>query len=252
MEKVNLQVGNTKEHQNQKSPGSRIKTCSIHGEYNPVVVKSFDGLRDIELSCQECVESKKVPDNKRQVLMSAGIPKRFLGSSFENFKVSTESDLNYRTTQKYKSTFAKIKKNGTSLIFCGLPGTGKTHLACALVMALIDAGYHAKYSTSYKLFAHIKSTYNKASLEHETQVIQKYIDCDLLILDEVGVQFGSEAERVLFYQVINGRYEDVLPTILISNEDKQGVQKFIGDRCFDRMCDGNGAVLSFDWKSHRK
>lgn len=241
-----------REPQKTKFTGSMIRTCSIHGEYTPVFVKSFDGLRNIELSCQECVESKKMTEDKKSVLASAGIPKRFLGSSFENFKPCKESDLNFRSIKKYNATFENIKKKGTSLILCGLPGTGKTHLACALVMALIDAGYHAKYSTSYKLFAHIKSTYNKASTEHETQVIQKYIDCDLLVLDEVGVQFGSDAERVLFYQVINGRYEDVLPTILISNENKEGVKNFIGDRCFDRMLDGNGVVLSFDWESHRK
>lgn len=242
-----------KELQNQTSTGSKMtKTCSIHGEYEPILVKSFDGQRDIELSCQKCVESKKVTDDKKEVLVAAGIPKRFLGSSFENFKPSKDSDLNYRSMIKYCKKFNEIKSNGTSLILCGLPGTGKTHLACGLVMALIDAGYHAKYTTSYKMFAHIKSTYNKASTEHETQVIQKYISCDLLVIDEVGVQFGSDAEKVLFYQVINGRYEDVLPTILISNENSQGVKKFIGDRCFDRMCDGNGTVLSFNWKSHRK
>lgn len=215
-------------------------------------VKSFDGQRDIELSCQTCVESKKVPADKKSILIASGIPKRFLGSSFENFNPSPDSDLNFRSIVKYNLKFKSIKENGTSLILCGLPGTGKTHLACALVMSLIESGYHAKYSTSYKMFSHIKSTYGKASPKHESQVIQKYISCDLLILDEVGVQFGSDVEKVLFYQIINGRYEDILPTILISNENEDGVKKFIGERCFDRMKDGNGVVLSFDWESHRK
>lgn len=252
MEKVISKPKTTQAPQKKTSISCEVRTCQVHGEYDPVFVKSFDKSREIELGCQKCVEERNKNNGMNERILVAGIPKRFLGCSFENYQPCEKSNKNLRTMKAYHEKFHSIKENGTSAILCGLPGTGKTHLSCALSLALIKSGYYVKYTTSYKMLAHIKSTYGKSSVEHEDHVIKKYASCDLLIIDEVGVQFGTDAEKTLFYQIINGRYEDVLPTILISNEDESGVKAFIGERCFDRMKDGNGFVLSFDWESYRK
>ena len=72
----------------------------------------------------------------------------------------------------------------------------------------------------------------------------------LLILDEVGVQLGTEHEMRILFEVVNERYADCLPTILISNLDEAELLKFTGARLMDRVRDG-GAVVAFDWESHR-
>ena len=74
---------------------------------------------------------------------------------------------------------------------------------------------------------------------------------DLLILDEVGVQFGSDAEKLILFEIINTRYQDMKPTILISNLTLVELGKYIGERVVDRMREGGGAILSFDWDSYR-
>ena len=48
-------------------------------------------------------------------------------------------------------------------------------------------------------------------------MVAGFIRPDLLILDEVGVQFGSETEKMILFEIINGRYEQLKPTIVISN-----------------------------------
>jgi len=98
----------------------------------------------------------------------------------------------------------------------------------------------------------IKETYSRSSDKTEKQVLDKLRTVDLLILDEVGVQFGTETEKILFYQIINGRYENVLPTILISNLDEKRLSEYIGERCIDRLREGGGAVIAFGWESYRK
>ncbi|EJF3060091.1 ATP-binding protein, partial [Escherichia coli] len=72
-----------------------------------------------------------------------------------------------------------------------------------------------------------------------------------LIIDEVGVQFGSDAEKLIMFEIINTRYEYMKPTILISNQSKDELSAFIGERVIDRMNDGGGCTLAFTWDSYR-
>ena len=53
---------------------------------------------------------------------------------------------------------------------------------------------------------------------------------DLLIIDEVEVSFSSETEKILLYQIINGRYEKSLPTILCSNLNFKDLVVHCGER----------------------
>ena len=53
------------------------------------------------------------------------------------------------------------------------------------------------------------------------------------------------------FDVINGRYEEELPTVIISNLDVAGVKEIIGDRCIDRLRQDGGKVIAFDWESQR-
>ena len=76
----------------------------------------------------------------------------------------------------------------------------------------------------------------------EAEVIRIYTDPELLIIDEVGVQFGSEAEKLILFEIINTRYERMMPTILISNLPKDELSAFIGERVIDRMNDGGGCT----------
>jgi DNA replication protein DnaC len=252
-----------KEHQKAKSVGCKIKTCEQHGDYKAKAWEGFSG-RTFYTGCPECESENKAKkerelkemERKRYLctLAMAGVSKRFINASFDGYQPESERAAKVlKAVMSYKDQFQKIKETGTSLIMCGRPGTGKTHLANAMVISLLNQGVSALYTTSFRVMARIKATYSKYdATETESGVIKDLTTKDLLIIDEVGVQFGSEAEKVLFYQIINGRYDNVLPTVLISNLTKQELERFIGERCFDRLKEGSGAVLSFDWESYRK
>ncbi len=64
------------------------------------------------------------------------------------------------------------------------------------------------------------------------------------------MQFGSEAEKLILFEIINTRYEKMKPTILISNLPLEELSAFIGERVIDRMSDG-GCTLAFTWDSYR-
>ncbi|WP_439647115.1 hypothetical protein [Arsenophonus endosymbiont of Aleurodicus floccissimus] len=73
----------------------------------------------------------------------------------------------------------------------------------------------------------------------------------MLIIDEVGVQFDSDAEKLILFEVINTRDESMKPTIMISNLALNKLTGFIGERVIDQMNDGGGCTLTFTWSSYR-
>jgi len=245
-----------------KLDGSKKKKCETHGEYMATSYKMFSD-KVYWTNCPKCdkefqdkadeFDRKQLEQQRERLLIAIGISKRFTNATLENYKpVNKKASENLKIIKSYCDNFKEIVKNGSSLILCGTPGTGKTHLACAMTIKLTDLKYPSYYTTSYKMMSRIKATYGKYAEEIEQNVLHKLITSKLLIIDEIGVQFGSDAEKVLFYQIINGRYDNILPTVLISNLTVKELVEFIGDRCFDRLKEGSGVVLSFDWDSYRK
>ncbi|HHK7933447.1 TPA: ATP-binding protein, partial [Serratia marcescens] len=111
------------------------------------------------------------------------------------------------------------------------PGTGKNHLALAIAKSVIESHQSpAAFTTALKIAREYKSTWSKTSTRTEDEVIRQFTRPDLLIIDEIGVQFGSEAEKLIMFEIINTRYERMRPTILISNQSKEELSSFFPRR----------------------
>lgn len=249
--------------------------CPTHGA---VEVKIFDvsgnGWNEPECQkCKELAESEKAEQaaldkkvrlanaRRKQIektLGDSGIPKRFLNKSFNDFVPENDTAKNRRDVcYDYAFNFPENRKAGRSLIFCGTTGTGKSHLSCAIANYIIEnhsienRGCTAVFMKVSKAIRKVKETYSRDSKMSEQEAINWFRTPDLLILDEVGVQFGTEAEKYILFEIINERYENMLPTILLSNLALKGIIEYVGERVVDRMKEGGGNVLIFDWKSHR-
>ena len=85
----------------------------------------------------------------------------------------------------------------------------------------------------------------------EQDAIDALVMPDLLILDEVGVQFGTVTESLIMFEILNGRYEKVRPTIVMSNLTEDEITEYLGSRVVDRLKEGGGVLVAFDWDSYR-
>lgn len=178
------------------------------------------------------------------------IPPRFRGKTIDSFKADTPEQVRAKKVfADYAKNMERYVKQGRSLVMTGRPGTGKTHLACGLLEAAKEVGLSGLFTSVGKIVRNVRSTWRGNGSEE--QAIQSYIDVDLLVVDEVGVQAGSDNEQQILFAVLNGRYEEMKPTIVISNLDLVGVQKFIGERAFDRLRENGGQALCFNWDSCR-
>ena len=133
----------------------------------------------------------------------------------------------------------------------GPTGTGKTHLAVGIGLHIMQRNRLVLFVTAQRMFCRIKDSWRKGSDESQSDVIRLLTQPDLLILDEIGVQFGSKFEEEALFDVMNERYEKRKPTLLLSNKDESEVRALIGERVYDRLREDGGVIVPFGWSSHR-
>lgn len=157
----------------------------------------------------------------------------------------------YASVMDYASRFDEMKKTGAGILLYGDIGTGKTYAACALGNALIQELRPVMYCTVLEAVMLIKRSWQRGSDVSEFEAYDQFTVPDLLILDEVGVQHGSEFEAMVLSSIIDARSRACLPTLAISNHDVQAVAEIIGERAFDRLLGFGGQVIEMRGPSLR-
>lgn len=200
---------------------------------------------------QAGVAADRAKTISHSILSRAAIPPRFADRRLSNYQPTCpEAAKALQVAQQYADTFQQAMDTGRSLILIGNVGAGKTHLAVGIAHEVMHQGYTALFASVMGAVRSIKETYGRRELT-ESQAIARLVEPDLLILDEVGVQFSSDTERLYLFEILNGRYENMRPTIVISNLDMAGIKECLGQRVYDRLREGDGRAVSFVWESYR-
>lgn len=183
----------------------------------------------------------------------AGIPQKYAEKGFDHYVCKNQTQQRiFDVCKNYAEQFPANEKLGKSLILLGGIGTGKTHLACAIAnYAILQHKRTALFVKAWQVMLTIKSTYSHASQITTEQAMRKFIEPALLIIDEVGIQAGSEAERHLMAQLIDARYDENKPTIITANLPIDDLAAFITPQGIDRLLEGGGQLLTFTWGSAR-
>lgn len=235
-------------------------TCCKHGGFIRYRVADGDWS-----GCPTCADEAEKEERERKYeedqarfrreawverMNSCGIPKRFRDRSFENFVADSKHK---KEALDFSKAFAVGFKEspGKCAVFVGKPGTGKTHLSVAIGLHLLNNSVSVRFCTAIRAIRRIKESWGKNAEETESQAVNSLVWPQLLILDEVGVQFGSDAEKMLLFDVMNERYEQQKSTIILSNLSLEEVKEYLGERVFDRMREDGGRFFVFDWESHR-
>lgn len=244
--------------------------CEQHGNFVGNSIKI--GSKTLQSGCPDCAELRRIKQeeqdakqreqdaidaNNRRIawkLKNAAIPPRFQGKCFADYIADTEKQAKALSVCKeYAENFDDYYDAGRCLLLMGKPGCGKTHLAAAIAAYLCEnTRYSAIYRSLPGLIQEIRSTYGQESEQSEADILNGVTSCALLVLDEIGATKSSEFELALLFNVINQRYEQKLPTLIVSNLAPSELGAAIGDRCVDRLREGGGVVVAFDWESKRR
>ncbi len=170
----------------------------------------YDGLRFCE-----CFRRAMI----KEAYLSSGLGGMLSSQSFDNFSLkyySNEKGENGRSERDtMKTILSEAKKYAVSfgeekdaqcrnLIFFGGTGLGKTHISTAIAKTVIDKGYSVVYDTSSNILAAFENEkFSKVKFD-ESQT-EKYLMCDLLIIDDLGAEFQSQFTQSALFNLLNTR-----------------------------------------------
>lgn len=182
---------------------------------------------------------------------AAAVPHTFTKSDFSSWRAPTESARMICTVlENYCADFARQREVRTGFLFTGPPGTGKTHLACAMVYALLAKGFSARYLSLPAFTRNLRATYSRQGATES--LVQGLIGSDFLVLDELDLHGTSDTDYNTLYDIVNSRYERGLAPILgISNRSLDRLTVDLDERIVSRIL-GPTKPIIFDWPNHRK
>ena len=195
---------------------------------------------------REMVERKKL-----ERIINSGLPVRFIEKTFDNYQANTSLQSEIVSMVREYALNVDALKLGRCLMLFGGVGTGKTHLASAVLGEYLSAERtNAVYTTARDMIRKVRASWSDRNL-NESEIIDRYANTGLLVIDEIGVQFGSDAESILMFEIIDKRYGSRLPTVFISNLSLVEIKNVLGDRIIDRIREDDGLVIEMRWDSKR-
>ncbi|NRD72682.1 ATP-binding protein [Shewanella sp. VB17] len=181
----------------------------------------------------------------------SGLNKRFLACTFDNYYTRLAGQVKaVDIAQEYVRRFVELASLGKGFLFTGTPGTGKNHIASAIANELIAKHHSVMLMSVMDLFARARESYGYNHLT-EGHLLSEFLEPDLLIIDEIGLQRGSRDELLWFTRILDKRLYANKPTGFVTNLDQKALQQLLGERAYQRLQDAVSVMVKFDWQSYR-
>ena len=203
---------------------------------------------DVKYECPKCSDSGyigiKMCDCMRRSIIKqhsarSGIGRYLENQTFENFDLSLypagEDRKNMTNIFNKVKEYAELfdKNTATSIIFMGGTGLGKTHLSSAIAKAVIDKGFYVVYDSAQNIISTLER--DRFNRDGESRSSDRYMNADLLVIDDLGTEIFSRSSVSYFYSIVNTRLISSKPTIISTNLTPKGLYDQYEARMVSRM-----------------
>jgi DNA replication protein DnaC len=156
---------------------------------------------------------------RQQRLAAAQIPKRYAHCALETFKAGSPTLRNAKARVQEFVDLWPGTDEGRGLLLIGPCGSGKTHLAVAALVEVINAGKPGRtlFSNFQDLIQEIQASFDNDQVPSKSELLRPLLEVDLLVLDELGSQKPTTFVQDILYYVINTRYNEERTTIFTTN-----------------------------------
>lgn len=178
-------------------------------------------------------------------------------STFEDFSLEYYKDSrenhglmsrNYEFCLNYANSF---DLNSYSILMMGETGLGKTHLSLAIAGEVLKKGFGVVYGSVQNLFSNIEKEHFGRATDADGTTEKMLLECDLLILDDLGAEFTTSFTVATFNNIVNTRMLTSKPTIISTNLSLTEMQKRYSERIASRII-GEYNILTFAGKDIRQ
>ena len=216
---------------------------------------------EIKYECEICGDTGAV-DNKMCVCMrkklveagfeSSGMSHLIRSQTFSNFSLDyykgspdeyKRMSAIYKILVQYAENF-DISKSGNIAMFGGT-GLGKTHLSSAIASRIIEGGHDVYYIGAQGMMSDFEyNRFGNSSMGAVDGDVDRYTECDLLIIDDLGTEVTNQFTTSCLYNVINTRLNKKKPTLISTNLTQEEFRRRYWDRITSRVF-GEYLILPF-------
>lgn len=214
---------------------------------------------ELQYQCNECMDTGYIASDKchcfKQSIVNllysqSNIRSAIEKENFSNFSFDYYPD-NYidesvgltprhnmeKVVEQTKSFIRNFGTNFNNLLIYGNTGVGKTFLTNCIAKELLDSSFTVIYLTAFQLFDILEK--NKFKRDDESEEIQNQfnyiLDCDLLIIDDLGTELTNSFINTQLYLCINERYLREKSTIISTNLSLDNINVKYSERIFSRI-----------------
>ncbi len=221
---------------------------------------------DVHYTCQKCRDTGFVDTRMciclKELLITKNIKSSGMGEliekqSFENFdlehyKSSPEAYEKMQSVYKRARIFADNFENKRgNLIFVGRTGSGKTHLSTAIAKVVIGKGYDVLYDSVQNIINDFEQDKFKSGYNQTESHSEKYLECELLIIDDLGTEFVTPFSVSVLYNLLTTRLNKNLSTIISTNLSTKEIYSKYEGRITSRIFGSEYKLLAFEGRDYR-
>ena len=178
---------------------------------------------------------------KYEELLKANFPKRYLDYSFNSFIARTPEQKEARDAAfDYVDKF-HCSNEGTSLVFCGNVGTGKTHLACAIAQEIMCRGHEVHFIHGDEIIEKSGSAF--LNIGNTTRF-------DFLVIDDLYISEQAERNYILRNAMLNF-YNEGISFVLTATHSMADLRALLGLSGFDKLFENCGNIIQLHGRSYR-
>lgn len=189
--------------------------------------ENWTSLKEELLYLETMIEKQESYGDR--IAKECNLGRRFASRTFSSF-TPDGNELAFYKAANYAGRFKTVK--GEGLIFMGRAGTGKTHLAAAIINHLVHKKcIPAMFVTAVELFGLLRD------FDNQGERLRRIKSVPLLVLDDLGKEKITDWNREKLFEIINARYEDYLPIIITTNDTPAELERNVGKAIYSRLCE---------------
>ena len=223
---------------------------------------------DVRYTCPLCSDSGYVgigicsclkKEIEKNYLENSGLYTLTKKQTFETFSLDYyEKDDKIRMKQNaeilYRFSSGFRPGQSDSFLFLGATGLGKTHLSSAVARAVIEKGFYVVYESALNLFSSYETRrfgQNSSLGGEDGDDVDRFLDCDLLIIDDLGAEMTNKFTLACLYNLLNMRMIRHASVIISTNLNKEELRERYSERITSRLF-GEFSPLLFSGRDIRE